>query len=897
MTHDALARLFATPALSSFSLGEVLRADATGWLAAARAPRGEVVRVRIFPETPPEALARWRDVMTRRVMTSHPALERVLSHGDAAGHPFVVLESVAGPTLDDHRQNRTLAPAPALSLIFRVLTALGEVHARGLVHGALTPRTVIVTTAGAVQLTEAALAPPSHVATPYSAPEQRIGPATPASDLYAIGLLLHELLTGTLPKRVSANEPTAPAAPDSVMLPPYLGMALARLLAARPEARPPTAAEAKDLLVPPKAKVGWGEQGVFAPPLTQDELTGRTRSHPASIAVVIVCLIIIAVCYAMFLANPARGDASPPPAPALIPRPAALTLTDGAFPLGSARRIVLDPDEPPIRAAGERLAALLARTGRSVPLATATTPAEFDLVLTAPAAGPLTDESHALTITPTTTLVTAGSPAGLTRALATLDQLTPADATAWPALALTDRPRFAWRGVLVDVARHFRSAAWMKKLLDAMALHKLNVLHWHLTDDQGWRVPIRSRPKLVTAPAYTVEEVRDVLAHARSLHIEVIPEIDMPGHVSAALSAYPELSCSGAALPVPTTWGTFEHVLCVGNEASFAFAEDVLREIAELFPNRRVHLGGDEVPRRRWEECKKCQARIASARLRGADELQAYFLGRAIESLRRRGRTAIVWDDDAKHGFPADTVVHAWHGESTAAQALRAGHALIASPPDRAYFDRSALHLPLARVLALEPAPRSASDAEAARVLGAEACLWSERVITDEDAERRLFPRLTAFAEALWSPPPAATDFAQRLIPHEKRLAALGLALGHAGVRAGLLSPMQLAREFRTLKLDVTDHLTAPGTYRVALGEDAPVPVELRAVRLKLDGAVRAEATRVTSTATELPERVYELAIPDAPRGTWTLELEARNAGRGAAFASVWLERDVSTIR
>ena len=585
--------------------------------------------------------------------------------------------------------------------------------------------------------------------------------------------------------------------------------------------------------------------------------------------------------------------------PALIPTPAELVARPGAFALASAHRIRLVPDEPPLRAAAESLASVLATRGTTLPVVTSNPPAPGEFVFEkADPKQALGDEGYSLAISPERVTISATGPAGYFYGVQTLDQLFAEGSL--PALALTDRPRFAWRGLMVDVARRARSAAWLNRLIDVMAHYKLNVLHWHLTDDQAWRLPSarfhelgQVRGTWDPAGAYTPAEVAALVAHAAARHIRLIPEIDVPGHVSAAVAAYPDLSCRAVKIPVPSTWGTFDDVLCPGSEAPFVFLAGVLDEVAAAFPAPLVHLGGDEVPRTRWNACPRCQARITNEHLRGTDELQSYFLNRAQGLLAARGRRAIVWDDDRVHGFPPGTVVQVWHPEALA-DVLNAGHDVIASPASNVYLDRSSLALPLARVLAFDPVPAAATPEQARRVLGGEAALWSEFIADDGAAERALFPRLMAVAETVWATHPErdAAAFATRLAPHSAWLKRLGFAQGDQGRRIAILTPRQLAGDWRQVKIDVTPYVDGPGIYAFALGEDSPVPVEVLGMFLKEGGTQVAQILRETSTIREISERVYDLTVRGMrPGGKWTLELVVRCRGSRASMAGVWLEK------
>jgi len=585
-------------------------------------------------------------------------------------------------------------------------------------------------------------------------------------------------------------------------------------------------------------------------------------------------------CVALLVAIAAfAGAAEPPP---LIPRPAELHLGSGRF--TGVRRIRVVGGAP--LATAQLLASALASGGTTPPVEVSAQPADGDvaLELEPDAAAP---EAYTLAIERTRIRLVAASAAGLARGVQTLLQLAPD----FPVLSIADRPRFAWRGLMVDVARHFRDAAWLHRVLDRMARYKLNVLHLHLTDDQGWRLRSAKFPRLTQhiRVSYTPEEIAALVAHAARLGIQVVPEIDVPGHVTAALAAYPDLGCRSVKLPVPDTYDTFYDVLCPGSESPFVLLSGLLPEVARQFPDAPVHLGGDQVPRARWAECPRCLARVQREHLQNVDDLQGYFLRRVAADFHH---PLMVWDDDLAHGFPPGTVVECWHGPGTVAAALDAGHDVVVTPQTATFFDHSPLAIPLSRVLAFDPVPRGTPLVASRRVRGGEAALWSERLFTDADAERALFPRLLALAEVLWAPSAPAPDEFERRLDHERAsLAAAGFAIGGVGRRVGLLTPRQLAGDWRLVRLDATPFIEGPGTYAFALGEDAPANVEMLAARLTVDGEPIAQLMRQTSTLHDVDDRAYELPVARAPHGRWTLELTVRCLGAQAAMASVWVEK------
>ena len=383
----------------------------------------------------------------------------------------------------------------------------------------------------------------------------------------------------------------------------------------------------------------------------------------------------------------------------------------------------------------------------------------------------------------------------------TLKQLMPvavfgnksAENEAWtiPAVKIDDAPRYAYRGMHLDVSRHFFDVKEVKRYLDIMAVHKLNVMHWHLTDDQGWRIEIKRYPGLTEIGSkrkgtvirkqwnnsdhipyggfYTQDEVREVVAYAHNLGIDVIPEIDLPGHMLGVLAAYPELGCTGGPYEVWQRWGVSDDVLCVGKEESFAFLENVLAEVMELFPSKYIHIGGDECPKTRWAECPKCQARIKALGITGDEKhskehfLQSYVTERVGKFLADHGRRAIGWDEILEGKAPKDAVIMSWRGSDGGVAAAKDGHDVIMTPNTHCYFDHYQSldqgaepfaiggYLPVEKVYSFDGKFPELNDEERKHILGVQANLWTEYVKTNDHLEYMLLPRLAALAEVQWT--------------------------------------------------------------------------------------------------------------------------------------------------
>jgi len=367
-----------------------------------------------------------------------------------------------------------------------------------------------------------------------------------------------------------------------------------------------------------------------------------------------------------------------------------------------------------------------------------------------------------------------------------------------PCVNIYDKPRFKWRGIMLDSCRHFWNIDFIKKNIDIIALHKMNIFHWHLTEDQGWRIEIKKYPELTEIGAwrnengekyggfYTQEQINDVVKYAADRFITVIPEIEMPGHSVAAIAAYPELSCSGEKVDVPTTWGIHENVYCAGNENTFNFLENVLTEVFQLFPGDYIHIGGDECPKKRWEKCQKCQQRIKNENLKNEDELQSYFIKRMEKFINKNGKRLVGWDEILEGGLAPNATVMSWRGIEGGIAASKQDHNVIMCPVTHCYFDFSQTEnekidigggttTTTEKVYEFEPIPDELSDEEAKHVLGAQGNLWTEHIATVERAEEMLYPRSCALAEKLWSSKNCSDfgNFEKRLELHLKRLDVL----------------------------------------------------------------------------------------------------------------------------
>jgi hexosaminidase len=408
--------------------------------------------------------------------------------------------------------------------------------------------------------------------------------------------------------------------------------------------------------------------------------------------------------------------------------------------------------------------------------------------------------AYSLTVNETGAVVLAGTPANLFYGVQSLLQLLPPDATGadeaiLPGVEIADRPRFEWRGMHLDVSRHFPPVEFIKKFIDLLARHKMNVFHWHLTDDQGWRIEIKRYPRLTEVGAwrkeadgqvyggfYTQQEIREIIEYGKRRFVTIVPEIELPGHASAALAAYPEYSCTGGPFEVATQWGVFDDVYCPGKEATFDFLEDVLSEVAGLFPGPLIHIGGDECPKARWTSHELCQGRMRELGLANADELQAYFVSRIARHLMTLGKRLVGWDEILDGGAPEGATIMAWRNAQKGTEAAQSGHDVVMTPMSHCYFDHyqgkenepKAIggFTPLETVYSFEPIPIDLPRELARRVLGAQGNVWTEYMPDTNHMEYMVFPRLCALSEVLWSPRETRSlpDFLDRLKLHLKRL-------------------------------------------------------------------------------------------------------------------------------
>jgi hexosaminidase len=453
-------------------------------------------------------------------------------------------------------------------------------------------------------------------------------------------------------------------------------------------------------------------------------------------------------------------------------------------------------------------------------------------------------EGYTVLVNYDTIVISGKTGKGVFYGIQTLKQLMPpatenkASEITIPSVTINDYPRFGYRGMHLDVARHFFPVQFVKKYIDLIAMHKMNTFHWHLTEDQGWRIEIKKYPKLTEIGSkrsgtiighiyqkkgndetayggfYTQEDVKEIVKYATERHVTVIPEIELPGHASAAIASYPFLSCfpeeptkitynmgskagkeiqaNGTPKIVQETWGVFNDVFCAGNEETFEFLENVLAEIIPLFPSEYIHIGGDECPKENWKRCKSCQKRIKDNKLTDEHELQSYFIQRIEKYLNGKGKKIIGWDEILEGGLAPNATVMSWRGEKGGIEAAKQHHDVIMTPGHSCYFDhyqtKNKEDEPIAiggkttveDVYNYEPTPKELSAEESKFILGAQGNVWTEYMKTTDYVEYMILPRMTALSEVVWSPKKTKdwNDFQSRLKTMKTHYDALNLNYG-----------------------------------------------------------------------------------------------------------------------
>ncbi len=527
--------------------------------------------------------------------------------------------------------------------------------------------------------------------------------------------------------------------------------------------------------------------------------------------------------FALVLVNCKRTEK---PQLSIIPKPEKLYVSGRMVTLNAASRIIFEDPNPALRLIGESLAEFIAKGSafrpEVVPFSLAKS-IENDIYLSTNLNDSVFgDEGYRLKGNNGKFIsIQANTPHGVFYGVQSLYQLFPTaiyhrdqNQQDWEitAVNVSDKARFKYRGMHLDVSRHMFPVEFIKQYIDLLAMYKYNHLHWHLTDDQGWRIEIKAFPKLTEVGAwrdetlighggkmpkvydgkpyggfYTQDEIREIVDYAALRYITIIPEIEMPGHASAALAAYPELGCTGGPYKVETSWGVFEDIFCTKDE-TLTFLEQVLDEVMALFPSTYIHIGGDEAPKTRWKACKQCQQKIKSEGLADEHELQSWFIQRIEKYLNAHGRKIIGWDEILEGGLAPDATVMSWRGTAGGIAAAQMGHDAIMTPGSHCYFDHyqgdPAIeplaiggYTTLSKVYAYEPVPEELTTKQSKHILGAQANVWAEYLKKPENVTYMVLPRMAALSEVLWSPAKSRNwdNFYDRLPAHFQRYEALGL--------------------------------------------------------------------------------------------------------------------------
>jgi hexosaminidase len=606
----------------------------------------------------------------------------------------------------------------------------------------------------------------------------------------------------------------------------------------------------------------------------------------------------------------------------LIPLPAQLDVGRGSFNVDAHTPIVVADHAVSTQRTARYLAELIATTrGLHLSVRQGAANTSAIVLLRDPQAPVANREGYALDVTPQGIRITARDDAGLFYGAVTLWQLLTPDAqrgaVLLPAVHIRDQPRFAWRGLMLDSARHFQSVAEIEQLLNQMAQHKLNMFHWHLTDDQGWRIEIKRYPELTRIGAwrtppdaghdgepqryggfYTQDDIRHVVAYAAARHITVVPEIDMPGHAQAVVAAYPQFGVTGQRPPVSVDWGVNPYLYNV-DDATFQFITHVLDEVMALFPSKYIHVGGDEAVKDQWQASPAVQAKMHALGLKDEDALQGWLIDRVGRYLDAHGRRLIGWDEILDGGVPADATVMSWRGTKGAIKAAQQGHDVVLSPAPDLYLDQSqsdradetAGRMPvrdLASVYAFEPVPKELDATQAKHVLGAQANAWTEHMPTMRHVEHAVFPRLAALSEVDWSPASSRdwSSFTSRLPAQFARYRVQGIVYADSAFAANIVLDRNAALASGTTQVSLSNqagsgalHYTLDGSVpgRDSLEYHLPLTVKLpatvRAVTLAADGSVLAASRqRVLSRADLLS--VSGNQMPNCPGSDFRLRVQ-----------------------
>lgn len=506
----------------------------------------------------------------------------------------------------------------------------------------------------------------------------------------------------------------------------------------------------------------------------------------------------------------------------IIPKPAELTLTKGVFKFSESTKFVVG-NESQKEISNALINKFQKATGWNLNVIEEIPQNDYVQFITDAS---FENEAYKLEVTSQKISITASGNAGFIYGLESIRQLLPVAVESseivsnveWiiPTIVINDKPRFKWRGLMLDLSRHFFDKEYIKEVIDGLAMHKMNVLHLHLVDDQGWRIKIKKYPKLTEVGAWRVdqedkhwnakdpvasgekgtyggflsqEDLKELVKYGQSKNVEIIPEIEMPAHVSSAIAAYPELSCFEKPIGVPSggVWPITD-IYCAGKESTFEFLENVLIEVMEIFPSKYIHIGGDEATKINWNECPNCKKRMKKEGLNNAEELQSYFVKRMEKFINSKGKRLVGWDEILEGGLAPDATVMSWRGVQGGIEAAKQGHDVVMTPGTHCYFDHYqgpqneepiaiGGYTPLSKVYEFDPIVESMNEEAASHVLGGQANLWSEYIPTEEQSQYMIYPRIAALAETVWSSKELRNwdDFSSRIITMFNRYDYLGI--------------------------------------------------------------------------------------------------------------------------
>jgi hexosaminidase len=621
-------------------------------------------------------------------------------------------------------------------------------------------------------------------------------------------------------------------------------------------------------------------------------------------------------------------------APVIIPQPENISISAGAVTITSAFSITVSAALELSSQAAFLSERLKTAAGLELKILTGKSEKAINLMLDPGLKEALGIEGYKLDAAGSEVTITGTSHAGVFNGIQTLFQLLPTEIYSdkpvegirWslPSVSITDKPRFEWRGYMLDVSRHFFPAAHIYRVIDQMAMHKLNVLQLHLTDDQGWRIEIKKYPKLTDVGAwrvnredkhwnsreaqkpgekadyggfYTQEDIRSFVKYAAERNITIVPEIEMPAHSTAALAAYPEFSCTGEPLYVlPGGIWPCNNIFCAGKEETFTFLQDVLSEIIELFPSKYIHIGGDEADKSQWEKCPLCQKRMKAEGLKDEKELQSYLIERVEVFLNSKGRDLIGWDEILEGGLAPNAAVMSWRGTEGGIEAAKSGHKVVMTPTSHCYFDyyqgapemeplAIGGYLPLEKVYSFEPVPEELTPEEAKMVIGAQANLWTEYVATQEHADYMTYPRLAAISEVCWTRPELKNfgDFSVRLKTQLSRYGKAGINYSKS------FSSVSISTAYNKEKNEITCELTTgfPGSeVRYTTDGSEPVtssPLYQGPFKLKETCTIKAVAVVSGEVFSKVSEKKVLLHLATGRPISYTFGYSKKYAGEGDA--------------